>query len=256
MHITGGALSKRAARGKARFETAPTGPGLMAQFRTCFVQVFIPFSLLIVFASIGAAEEARWTFDDTAADWVAANGTWEVQDGVYKQTTRWGEAMHALVDSDVWADHELSAKVRIEAGHWAGIVFRAQNEFEYYVYLLCPKENKSELWRHRRSTAFKDGFEGRDEIEHNIKPNGITLTKQEWFTLNVRAEGDRIAVAINGIQQGVFRDSTYPAGTIGVWTWDTQASFDDVSVTDELTSVTPVEPQGKLASSWADLKRR
>ena len=221
------------------------------------MQAFIPLSLLLVFASLGAAEETRWTFDDATADWVASNGTWKVQDGVYKQTTRWGEAMHALVvDSEPWTDHGLSAKVRIEAGHWAGIVFRAQNEFEYYVYLLCPKENKSELWRHRRSTAFKDGFEGRDEIEHNIEPIGLTITKQEWFILSVQVEGDRIAVAINGIQQGVFTDSTYPTGTVGVWTWDTQASFDDISVTQEMTPVTPVEPQGKLATSWASLKRQ
>lgn len=226
----------------------------MAQLHTCGAQVFISLSLLIVFASLGIAAEQLWTFDDAAADWVASNGTWEVQEGVYKQTTRWGKAMHALVDSEPWTNHGLSAKVRIEAGHWAGIVFRAQNEFEYYVYLLCPKENKSELWRHRRSTAFKDGFEGRDEIDHDITPLGLTLTKQEWFTLSVQVEGDRIAVAINGIEQGVFRDSTYPAGTVGLWTWDTQASFDDVSVTDELAPVTPVEPRRKLATSWANLK--
>ena len=226
----------------------------MARLHTCGVQVFTSLSLLIVFASLGIAGEQLWTFDDAAVDWVASNGTWEVQEGVYKQTTRWGKAMHALVDSEPWTDHGLSAKVRIEAGHWAGIVFRAQNEFEYYVYLLCPKENKSELWRHRRSTAFKDGFEGRDEIDHDITPLGLTLTKQEWFTLSVQVEGDRIAVAINGIEQGVFRDSTYPAGTVGLWTWDTQASFDDVSVTDELAPVTPVEPRQKLATSWANLK--
>lgn len=226
----------------------------MARLHTCSVQVFISLSLLIVFASLGIAAEQLWTFDDAAADWVASNGTWEVQEGVYKQTTRWGKAMHALVDNEPWTDHGLSAKVRIEAGHWAGIVFRAQNEFEYYVYLLCPKENKSELWRHRRSTAFKDGFEGRDEIDHDITPLGLTLTKQEWFTLSVQVEGDRIAVAINGIEQGVFRDSTYPAGTVGLWTWDTQASFDDVSVTDEIAPVTSVEPRRKLATSWANLK--
>lgn len=226
----------------------------MARLHTCRLQVFISLSLLIVFASLGIAAEQLWTFDDTAADWVASNGTWEVQEGVYKQTTRWGKAMHALVDSEPWTDHGLSAKVRVEEGHWAGIVFRAQNEFEYYVYLLCPKENKSELWRHRRSTAFKDGFEGRDEIDHDITPLGLTLTKQEWFTLSVQVEGERIAVAINGIEQGVFRDSTYPAGTVGLWTWDTQASFDDVSVTDELAPVTPVEPRWKLATSWANLK--
>ncbi len=204
----------------------------------------------------GVAEEYRWAFDDDASDWKAANGTWEVQDGAYKQTTRWGKAMHALVDSMEWSDHVLEAKVRLEAGHWAGIVFRARNEFEYYVYLLCPKENKSELWRHRRSTAFQDGFEGRDEIEHNIPPIGLTITRHEWFKLSVAVEGDRIAVAINDIQQGVFKDGTYATGTVGVWTWDTQASFDDVTLTDNVAPVTSVQPRAKLATTWASLKKK
>ena len=155
-----------------------------------------------------------------------------------------------------WTDHTLEAQVRIEAGHWAGIVFRAQSEFEYYVYLICPKENKSELWRHRRSTAFKDGFEGRDEIEHDIEPIGLTLTKQEWFKLQVSVQGSRIAVAINGIEQGIFIDETYPFGRIGVWTWDTQASFDDVRVNGGTTTpLTAIQPQGKLTTAWAALKK-
>ena len=207
--------------------------------------------------AVASADELTWTFDDTPTDWTPANGTWEVEDGIYKQTMRYGEAQKALVDETEWTDHTLEAKVRIEAGHWAGIVFRAQNEFEYYVYLICPKENKSELWRHRRSTAFKDGFEGRDEIEHDIEPIGLTLTRNEWFMLSATLEGSRIALAINGIEQGVFRDDTYPRGKVGVWTWDTQASFDDVSVNGTIaTSLTAVEPHGKLATLWATLKRK
>ncbi|RKU34914.1 hypothetical protein C6496_18815 [Candidatus Poribacteria bacterium] len=210
----------------------------------------------ICLVSVAAAEQQTWTFDDNAADWTPANGTWEVEDGVYKQTTRYGEAQKTLANGAEWTDHTVTAKVRIEAGHWAGIVFRAQNEFEYYVYLICPKENKSELWRHRRSTAFKDGFEGRDEIEHDIAPIGLTLTRNEWFTLSATLEGSRIALAINSIEQAVFFDDTYPRGRVGVWTWDTQASFDDVSVNGvTTTTLTAVEPHGKLATSWAVLKR-
>ena len=207
--------------------------------------------------ALASADELTWTFDNPAVDWTPANGIWEVEDGVYKQTMRYGEAQKALADGAEWTDHTIEAKVRIEAGHWAGIVFRAQNEFEYYVYLICPKENKSELWRHRRSTAFKDGFEGRDEIEHDIEPVGLTLARQEWFTLSATLEGSRIALAINGIEQGVFLDDTYPRGKVGVWTWDTQASFDDVSVKRmTATSLTAVEPHGKLATAWAALKRK
>ena len=207
--------------------------------------------------SLAAAEEHVWTFDDDAHDWTPANGNWEVKAGIYQQTMRWGEAQKTLVEGIEWGDHTLTAKVRVDDGHWGGIVFRAQNEFEYYVYLICPKENKSELWRHRRSTAFKDGFEARDEIEHDIEPIGLTITRHEWFTLRVTLEGSRIAVALNDIQQGIFFDDTYPFGKVGVWTWDTQASFDDVTVNGTTTaSLTAVEPSGKLAVSWAALKRQ
>ena len=211
----------------------------------------------IYIVPLATAEEHVWTFDDNASNWAPANGSWEVQEGIYKQTMRYGEAQKALVDGVEWADHTLEAKVRVDDGHWGGIVFRAQNEFEYYVYLICPKENKSELWRHKRSTAFKDGYEARDEIEHDIEPIGLTITRNEWFTLSVVVEGSRIAVSINDIEQGVFFDDTYPVGKVGVWTWDTQASFDDVSVNGATTaSLTAIQPRGKLAVSWAALKKR
>ena len=225
--------------------------GVMKSGFTLFVMC-----ISIYFASSATAEEQLWTFDNNATDWIPANGTWEVEEGVYKQTTRWGEAQKALVDGMEWTDHTLEAKVRVDDGHWGGIVFRAQNEFEYYVYLICPKENKSELWRHRRSTAFKDGFEARDEIEHDIEPIGLTIIRNEWYTLRVVVEGSRFAVAINGIEQGVFFDNTYSVGKVGVWTWDTQASFDDVSVKGDTASLTEIKPQGKLAMSWAALKRK
>ena len=214
----------------------------------------LPFMMLCIALYVlppATAAEQVWTFETDAADWTPANGTWRVDAGIYKQTERWGEAQKTLLAGTTWTDHTLKANVRIDAGHWAGIVFRAQNEFEYYVYLICPKENKSELWRHRRSTAFVDGFEGRDEIEHNIEPIGLTLTRHEWFTLQVNLQGSRIAVAINGIEQATFVDDAYPSGKIGVWTWDTQASFDDVAITQTLTAV---EPEKKLAISWAALK--
>ena len=213
--------------------------------------------LSLYIAPLAMAEEHVWTFDDNATDWTPANGDWGVEEGIYKQTMRWGEAQKALVDGAEWADHTLQAKVRVDDGHWGGIVFRAQNEFEYYVYLICPKENKSELWRHKRSTAFEDGFEARDEIEHDIEPIGLTITRNEWFTLRVVVEGSRIAVAINDIEQGVFFDDAYPIGKVGVWTWDTQASFDDVTVSAAATdALTAIEPRGKLAVSWAALKKK
>jgi len=42
---------------------------------------------------------------------------------------------------------------------------------------------------------------------------------------------------------------------IGVWCWETKASFDDVKITGKGVKSLPVDPTAKLASVWGELKR-
>ena len=210
-------------------------------------------SVLVIGTCFGPsafAGEQTWTFDGNAADWTVANGAWEVQDGAY-QVTKGEPAMHTLVGDASWTDYTLEAKVRIDDGNWAGLVVRAQNEFEYYVYYMNVPDNKSELWKHNAGA-----FDARENLSQ-IPAVNVTIANGEWFDVAVVAAGDTLQLWINGELQSEATDAAYAAGQVGIWAWDTTASFDDVKVSGDgiAGTTTSVQPQGKLATKWARLKR-
>lgn len=73
-----------------------------------------------------------WDFEEKHDDWEVANGNWDIKGGVY-QLDKGGKAEHSLVGDVKWDDYTVEAKVRIDEGNWAGVVFRAQSEMEYYI---------------------------------------------------------------------------------------------------------------------------
>ena len=208
---------------------------------------------LVLVASFAYAGEQFWSFDSDADDWEVANGAWSVEDGIYK-LAKGGRAEHSLVGDAGWEDYTVEAKVRLDDGNWAGVVFRAQSEMEYYVYYLNVPNNKTELWRHKTGA-----WDARDKIGELPGAN-ITVANDEWFDMRVVVEGTSMKLWINGEEQGELKDETgagYAAGQAGVWAWETAASFDDVIVSgDAIAGVTPVEPQDKLATTWGRLKQR
>ena len=209
---------------------------------------------LVLVASFAYAGEQSWSFEADATDWTPANGTWSVEDGTYK-LAKGGRAEHSLVGETGWEDYTVEAKVRLDEGNWAGVVFRAQSEMEYYVYYLNVPNNKTELWRHKEGA-----WDARDKIGE-LAGSNITVANNEWFDMRVVVEGNSMKLWINGEDQGELKDETgagYAAGQAGVWAWETAASFDDVKVSgDEIVGgETPVEPQDKLTTTWGRIKQR
>ena len=209
--------------------------------------------LLVLTASVAFAGEQAWSFESDADDWEPANGTWSVEDGTYK-LAKGGRAEHSLVGEVEWKDYTVEAKVRLDEGNWAGVVFRAQSEMEYYVYYLNVPNNKTELWRHKQGA-----WDSRDKIGELPGAN-IKIANNEWFDMRIVVEGTSMKLWINDEEQGELKDETgddYAAGQAGVWAWETAASFDDVKVSgDAIDGLTPVEPQDKLATTWGRLKKR
>jgi hypothetical protein len=73
-------------------------------------------------------------------------------------------------------------------------------------------------------------------------------------------DGDNFTLFINDIEQGTVEDldKAYGTGKIGLWAWQTKASFDDVKITSDAIadSVTSVDARRKLATKWGQIKRR
>ena len=213
----------------------------------------IVFCVLAFLTSPAFAGEQMWTFETDADDWTPANGTWNVEGGTYK-LAKGGRAEHSLIGDAAWDDYTVEARVQLDDGNWAGIVFRAQSDMEYYVYYLNVPNNKTELWRHKTGA-----WDARDKIGELAGTN-VTIANGEWFDMEVVVEGASMKLWINGEEQGELTDDTaeaYAAGQAGVWAWETAASFDDFKVSGDaiVGGGTPVEPLDKLTTTWSRLKQ-
>ena len=152
----------------------------------------LALSLIVLFGVALApptfAGTQLWDFEEKHDDWKVANGNWEIKGGVY-HVDKGGRAEHSLIGEEKWDDYTIEAKVRLDEHNWAGIVFRAQSEMEYYVYYLNVPNNIVELWRHK-----KGDWTARDNIVKTPPVQGVKIENGKWIDMKVVVEGSEFAV--------------------------------------------------------------
>ena len=131
------------------------------------------------------------------------------------------------------------------------LFFGQKARWSNYVYYLNVPNNKTELWRH------KDGaWNARDNIAQIPAVEKVQIKNGEWIDMKVVVEGSEFQIYLNGKLQGEHDDDAYKTGQVGVWAWETEASFDDFTVSgDNIEDTLAVDPRRKLATTWARLKR-
>ena len=213
------------------------------------ISIFLCASMLVGTAYSGTQ---MWDFEkaDQEKEWNVATGKWGIKGGVYQETSGATPAMASFVGEEDWTDYTVEAKIRIDSGQWAGLVFRAKSDLEYYVFYFG--EGNVELWKHTgpdvgsRANLFKHA------------PLNIGLKKEKedaWHEVRAVIEGDYFEIYMDGeLQDDTINDGSYPAGRIGVWAWQTGASFDDVTVTGDDIKDMAVEPDKKLAITWGKIR--
>ena len=220
-----------------------------------FLKLLVLVITLAGVVSISSAGTQVWDFENGANDWEVANGEWSVTDGVYQETSGKEKAAHSIVGDVKWENYTVEAKVRFDDGKWAGLIFRAQNEFEYYVFYLNQPDNKTEFWVHKKS-AFDTRQGG--EPQNFAAKGGVKIESGKWIQMKVKVEGQQFTVFLDGKEQGTATSAIeYKNGMVGVWAWESKASFDNLTVTGEGVSggTTAVNPRQKLTTTWSQLKR-
>jgi Domain of Unknown Function (DUF1080) len=137
----------------------------------------------------------------------------------------------AVIADVTAADVDLSARFRPVSGRVdqaAGLVWRYQNEDNYYIVRANALENNVVLYKveHGRRTDLPVRGEGRTYGKKAPVPAG------RWSTLRVVAAGPRFEVFFNGSRLYEVEDATFPQpGKVGVWTKaDSVTQFDDLTV--------------------------
>lgn len=197
---------------------------------------------------------SAWDFekpDIVNKDWKFVTGKWNVNKGILSQEDTAFPAMRAFVGDPKWTDYTVEAKLRSDQGNWFGVAFRAKSDLEYYIFYLGVSENVVELWRH-----MPPGADSRANIFKH-PPNKTKIEGGKWHEAKIVVEGDRFQLFLDGQLQDDVKDPNYKEGRIGVWAWQTKASFDDVKVTGKaIPDNLAVEPSGKLSVAWGRLKER
>ena len=205
------------------------------------------FTLITIHSFAGTQ---LWDFKNDAEGWKVANGNWSVTDGIY-QLQKGGQAEHSLVGEEDWDDYTIEAKVRLDAGDWGGLVFRAQSEHEYYVYYLNVPNNKTELWKHT-----KPNWDSRQNLNQIPAVGGVKIENGEWLEMKIEVQGDTFTYYINDEMQSEDSNGDYGNGQVGVWGWQTGVSFDDFTVTGKnIVDTLDVNAKSKLTTTWSSLKQ-
>ena len=137
----------------------------------------------------------------------------------------------AVVSDVAAADVDISVRFKPVSGRVdqaAGLVWRFQNEDNYYIVRANALEDNVVLYKVEKGTR----------TDLPVKGEGRTYGKKadvptgQWSTLRVVATGPRFEVYFSGVRLYEAEDATFAqAGQVGVWTKaDSVTQFDDLTV--------------------------
>ena len=130
------------------------------------------------------------------------------------------------------ADVDLSVRFGPVSGRVdqaAGLVWRFQNEDNYFIVRANALENNVVLYKVQKGTRTDLAVKG----EGRTYGKPAQVPSGQWSTLRVVATGPRFEVYFNGAKLYEVEDTTFAqAGRVGVWTKaDSVTHFDDLTVT-------------------------
>jgi hypothetical protein len=136
-----------------------------------------------------------------------------------------GEQFHLLLTDSPIASRDVNLSVRVFANggredQGGGLVWRAQNQSNYYVTRWNPLEDNVRIYH------VKDG------VRTMLQTAKVIVEPGAWHLLAVRALGGDLRVMFDGKEILAIEDTTFGAsGKAGLWTKaDAATAFDDFAV--------------------------
>lgn len=168
-------------------------------------------------------------FDDGNADgWSKSGGSWSVVSGAYQQSGTSADAK-AQAGSTSWTTQTVTARVRpiafSNSTRAVGVAARAQSMSSFYS-LVLTGSGSVQL---RRGTTM-------------LASAPLPVSTGTWYTLSLTASGSSLTGSVNGVQLVSAGDGAYANGRAGLVTSYASAAFDDVVVSDTVTTPPTATP--------------
>ncbi|GAA4690657.1 pectate lyase family protein [Phytohabitans rumicis] len=197
--------------------------------------------------------------DGNSTGWTTSGGSWSVAtdgSGVYRQGGTSSDA-RALAGTASWTAYSVQARVKPTgwngSNRFVAVLARVQSNTSYY-YLALRSNNTVELKKLVGGSST------------TLDTASWTVATNTWYTLRLDLSGTTLRGYVNGTLVGEATDSQYGAGRVGVATFYGSANFDDVLVSDSVTTpptttpppttpptTPPVDPGPNQADGWASV---
>lgn len=203
----------------------------------------------------------------------AAPGSWKIVDDELQATSR-GNATRLLTIGDkTWRDYIIELNVKPLRKHGPGnIAIAARIQGTWLIYYVIG--DLPFLGDESMATAIVGNFHLNEPVFFSVEPSPF-FPINKWSVLKLNVHGDTFTLSVNGEQifkaiagipipwPKVFQaiDPGFPdlqTGGVGFGVSNYTARFDNITVTGDTipnSGAFDVTPQGKLATTWGELKQ-
>ncbi len=159
-------------------------------------------------------------FSQKNLNWEAYSGQWKFQKGTLIQTSENDDFPVILLENAPLTDIDVQVRFKPISGKIdasGGIIFRAEDEDNYYIVRANALENNFRLY------TFVDGY------RHQLASTTVTPPALGKFsTMRVITKGNHIQAFLNDKLELDYHDDTFKQGYVGLWTKaDSITEFDD-----------------------------
>ena len=210
------------------------------------MSVILMVTILTSIASAGVWQE---NFDKGLPDgWNEVKGEWKIVKDAYAETSG-AEYAKTMFGEEDWTDYTLEVDVTLVKNvgiNAAGVLIRAdENGDNAMRYWIRTDQHKCQFSRWREN-----------QWDHIATPLPLEPKVGETYRLKIVAEGQNYQCLVDDellfddADDAKFRDS----GRIGFITHTANVHYDNLIIDGEEIPAFAVEPNGKLATRWGQLK--
>ncbi|GBF76420.1 hypothetical protein PA598K_04889 [Paenibacillus sp. 598K] len=161
--------------------------------------------------------------NDGIEGWTASGGTWRVvTEDEARVLVQRANTSALLIANDSWSDYSYEADVRVPISNSnAGLVFRVQDNGNFYMFRINASNKKLELFKSVEGTMTM------------VSSTAFSPVTKQWYRLQVMVYGNTMKGYVDGELQLEWTNpaTELTAGTIGLRTTSVDAAFRNLVVT-------------------------
>ncbi len=184
---------------------------------------------------------------DSLTGWDLTNGSWSISSGQVRQSSNVADARAVWNDpaASAWSDYTFAADLRSTDNDPMGLMFGVQDASNYYRFTVSQQSNFRRLEKVVNGSATT-----------LVTVAGSYVTGQT-YRFGVTMRDGRLSATIDGVDQlGTISDSTFTAGTVGLYNhWNASTYYDNLLVRGDAGAAPPAGPidfTGLAVTSYSD----